>query len=66
MKYGKDILFSVNKGQLFCAYQDCYISIKFDDGSIQKLATNEAEAGNSEVLFLANDISGFVEKLKKI
>lgn len=63
-QYGKDILFAVNKGQLFCAYQDCYISVKFDDGSIQKLATNEAEAGSSEVLFLANDISGFVEKLK--
>ena len=64
-QYGKDVLFAVNKGQLFCTYQDCYVSAKFDDGPVQKLVANEAEAGSSEVLFLANDISSFVEKLKK-
>lgn len=64
-EYGKDVLFAVNKGQLFCSYQDCYVSVKFDDGPVQKLVANEAEAGSSEVLFLANDISSFVNKLKK-
>lgn len=64
-QYGKDVLFAVNKGQLFCSYQDCYVSVKFDDGPVQELAANEAEAGSSEVLFLANDISSFVNKLKK-
>lgn len=64
-QYGKDLLFAVNKGQLFCTYQDCYVSVKFDDGPVQKLVANEAEAGSSEVLFLADDISSFVEKLKK-
>lgn len=62
---GKDILFAVNKGQLFCSYQDCYISVKFDDGSVERLVANEAEAGSSEVLFLADDTSGFVDKLKR-
>lgn len=64
-QYGKDVLFAVNKGQLFCSYQDCYVSVKFDDGPVQELAANEAEAGSSEVLFLADNISSFVEKLKK-
>lgn len=64
-KYGEDVFFGVNKGQLFCSYQDCYISIKFDDGPVQKLATNEASGGHSESLFLAEGISAFVEKLKE-
>jgi len=61
---GNDIMFAVNKGQLFCSYRDCYVNVKFDDGPVEKVAANEAAAGSSEVLFLANDISGFVKKLK--
>lgn len=63
-QHGQDILFAVNKGQLFCSYQDCYVSVKFDDGAVQKFTTTEAEAGSSEVLFLAEDVASFVEKLK--
>lgn len=63
-EHGNDVIFAVNKGQLFCTYNDCYISAKFDDGPVEKFATAEAEAGSSEVLFLANNQSGFVKKLK--
>lgn len=63
-KHGKDIMFIVNKGQIFCGYQDCHVNIKFDDGEVQRYETSEAEAGSSEVLFLTNNISGFVKKLK--
>lgn len=63
-EHGNDVIFVVNKGQLFCTYNDCYISVKFDDGPVEKFTTAEAEAGSSEVLFLANNPSGFVKKLK--
>ena len=63
-KHGKDIMFIVNKGQIFCGYQDCHVNIKFDDGEVQRYETTEAEAGSSEVLFLTNNIGGFVKKLK--
>jgi len=63
-KYGEDIMFIVNKGQIFCGYQDCHVNIKFDDGEVQRYETTEAEAGSSEVLFLTNNIGGFVKKLK--
>lgn len=63
-EHGNDVIFAVNKGQLFCTYNDCYISAKFDDGPVEKFTTAEAEAGSSEVLFLANNQSGFVKKLK--
>ena len=63
--YGKNVFFGVNKGQLFCNYQDCYVSVKFDDGPVQKLATSEASGGRSESLFLVDGISAFVEKLKE-
>lgn len=63
-QHGQDILFAVNKGQLFCSYQDCYVTVKFDDGAVQQIAATEAEAGSSEVLFLAEDVASFVEKLK--
>lgn len=63
-EHGNDVIFAVNKGQLFCTYNDCYISAKFDDGPVEKFTTAEAEAGSSEVLFLANNQGGFVKKLK--
>lgn len=63
-KHGKDIMFIVNKGQIFCGFQDCHVNIKFDDGEVQRYETSEAEAGSSEVLFLTNNIGGFVKKLK--
>lgn len=64
-KHGQDVMFGVNKGQLFCQYRDCHINIKFDNGEIERYETNEAEAGASEVLFLAGNKSKFVEKIKK-
>lgn len=64
-KYGEDIMFLINKGQIFCSYQDCHVNIKFDNGEVQRYETSRAEGGSSEVLFLTNNISGFVERLKK-
>lgn len=63
-KHDKDIMFIVNKGQIFCGFQDCHVNIKFDDGEVQRYETSEAEAGSSEVLFLTNNVSGFVKRLK--
>lgn len=63
-EHGNDVIFLVNKGQLYCTYRDCHISIKFDDGAVEKIETVEAAAGSSELLFLANNPSGFVNRLK--
>lgn len=63
-EHGNDVIFLVNKGQLYCNYRDCYVSIKFDDGAVEKIETVEAAAGSSELLFLANNPSGFVNRLK--
>ena len=61
---GNDVVFATNQGQLYCEYRNCYVSVKFDDGPVQKYSTLEASGGSSEVLFLENDLSGFVNKLK--
>jgi len=62
-KNGNDIMFIVDRGQLFCSYRDCSIAAKFDDGDVQTYEASEAEAGSSEVLFLSNNVSSFAKKI---
>ena len=64
VEHGNDVIFVTNKGQLYCNYRDCYVSVKFDDGPVEKLEAAEAEAGSNEVLFLANNPASFAKKLK--
>jgi hypothetical protein len=53
-RYGKDIIFQVNKGQLSCQYNNCYISIRFDDGPVIKNYVTEPADNSHESYFLSN------------
>ncbi|MGM8871543.1 hypothetical protein ACS8E3_07630 [Psychrobacter sp. 2Y5] len=64
-KNGDDIMFVADRGQIFCSYRDCSVTVKFDNADVQNYEASEAEAGSSEVLFLANNISSFAKKISQ-
>ena len=62
-RYGKDIMFIINKGQLHCtSYDGCQVSVRFDDNKPFKVHANEPEDNSNTVLFL----SGYDKLLKQI
>lgn len=65
-EYGNDVMFTLSKGQFSCRIDGCNISVKFDDGNIEKYAVSEAESGSNDVLFLSGrkSMNKFMGKLK--
>lgn len=65
-EYGDDVMFTLSKGQFSCRIDGCNISVKFDDGNIEKYAVSEAESGSNDVLFLSGrkSMKKFMDKLK--
>jgi hypothetical protein len=62
-KFGNDAIITISKGQFSCA-SDCTISVKFDNGKIEKYSATEPSDGTSNMLFIT-PYSKFVTKLKK-
>lgn len=62
-RYGNDVIFQVNKGQIQCSSSDCAIMIKFDDAAPILVQANKAEDGSSDILFLSG-YNNLVKKLK--
>lgn len=65
-EYGDDVMFTLSKGQFSCRIDGCNISVKFDDGNIEKYEVSEAESGSNDVLFLSGrkSMKKFMDKLK--
>ena len=62
---GKDVMFSIEKGQILChSYEDCTVLVRFDD----EKATNYSAVGtadnSTETIFIRN-YGRFVEKILK-
>lgn len=54
----------ISKGQFLCSsYGDCHVSVKFDDGKIQKFAMSPASGGRSDVIFF-EDSKSFIKGIK--
>ena len=52
-RYGKDVIFSVDKGQILChSYGDCSITVRFDKKPPITLAGNPPEDNSSTHVFL--------------
>lgn len=63
-RWGTDVLVTVQKGQLHCEYRNCYISVRFDDGPVQKFAVTEPADNSSETWFIDSK-SKFLAALRK-
>lgn len=62
---GNEVLFSTNNGQLWCEYNNCYMSAKFDEGEVKRYPLAKAAAGSSETMFLDGETEVFIQDLKK-
>ena len=53
---GLNVAFEVEKGQVLChSYSDDYISMKFDDGPIQKFRCTGSSDGSTETAFITDE-----------
>lgn len=64
-RWGKHLMFRIEKGQLLCnSYDGCAVLVRFDDGKAERFSAIGPEDNSSEVLFIQN-YGRFVEKMLK-
>ena len=64
-KYGKDVIFSIKKGQILCnSYEYCSVLVRFDDEKPVNYSAIGAADNSTETIFIRN-YGRFVEKLLK-
>jgi hypothetical protein len=64
-RYGKDVLFRIERGQILCrSYEDCTILVRFDDGKAQSYSAIGTEDNSTETIFIRN-YSRFVGEMMK-
>lgn len=62
-RWGNDVIFSIEQGQLLChSYGDCSISVKFDDGQVLRYEGNPPSDNSSEYAFVPA-FSTFMKRL---
>lgn len=68
-RHGKDVLFSIERGQILCrSYDECTILVRFDDNKAQSFSAVGASDNSTETIFIRN-YDRFVQgmlKAKKI
>lgn len=63
-RWGTHVVVAVESGQLHCRYQNCYISVRFDDGPVQKFAVAGSADQSTETWFI-REKSKFLAALRK-
>jgi hypothetical protein len=64
-KYGKDLIFRIEKGQILCnSYEDCSVLVRFDDEKATNYSAIGAADNSTETIFIRN-YGKFVEKMLK-
>jgi len=64
-RHGKDLMFSIERGQFLCrSYEDCTILVRFDEQQAQKYSAVGASDGSTETIFIRN-YSRFVGSMQK-
>lgn len=64
-KYGKDVMFSIERGQLLCrSYEDCQVLIRFDEGKPETFSGIGPADNSTETVFIRN-YGRFVGKMRK-
>lgn len=62
--YGRDVIFSIERGQLLCqSYDDCQIRIRFDEGKPEKWNAVGPSDNSSTSIFIRNQ-ARFVQKMR--
>lgn len=63
-RFGRDVIFSIEKGQLLCtSYEGCTVLVRFDKGDPQSFSANPPADHSTESLFIQN-YDRFVSKMR--
>lgn len=64
-KYGRDVIFSIERGQLLCrSYENCDVLVRFDEGKPERFSAVGPADNSSETVFIRN-YDRFFAKLRK-
>lgn len=64
-RYGKDVIFRIEQGQILCpSYEGCTIQVRFDDAKPTRFSASAAADHSSELVFI-DDYARFLEKMIK-
>lgn len=64
-KYGRDVVFSIERGQLLCrSYEDCVVLVRFDEGKPEQFSAVGPADNSSDTVFIRN-YDRFLGKLRK-
>lgn len=64
-KHGKDVMFSIERGQILCpSYDGCKVLVRFDEENASTYKANPPSDNSSETIFIQN-YSQFIGKLMK-
>lgn len=64
-RYGKDIIFKIERGQLLCrSYDGCNVLVRFDDEPSINFSASSAADNSTETIFIQN-YSKFIDKLSR-
>jgi len=64
-KYGRDVIFSIERGQLLCrSYEDCNILVRFDEGKPENFSGVGPADNSSDTVFIRN-YDRFLGKLRR-
>ncbi|WBV23039.1 hypothetical protein [Pantoea piersonii] len=59
-----EAILAISKGQFSChSFNDCHVSVKFDNDKIQKYSMSESGNGNSDVIFF-DQSSSFIKNIQ--
>lgn len=54
-RYGRDLIFNIERGQVLCrSYEDCTVLVRFDDKEAQRFSGVGAADNSTESVFLRN------------
>lgn len=63
-KHGKNIVFAIEHGQLICDYDDCAITVRFDNNKPMRFSANKP-ADHSTTAFFLEGFDRFISSAKK-
>lgn len=64
-RYGKDVIFSIERGQILChSYEDCTVLVRFDNEKATNFSAVGAADNSTETIFIRN-YDRFVGKMLK-
>ncbi|MEM5389603.1 hypothetical protein VSR68_39565 [Paraburkholderia phymatum] len=58
----QEAFFVLDKGQVTCGFEGCYIAVKFDNGPVTRISASESTGGKNDAIFIDNAVQ-FQQKL---